>query len=185
MHALTEDAVLLPAIARGDKNAFEQLYHNYWHHLFLAAYNVLKDKAVCEDIVQEVFLQVWNRRESIRIESSLEAYLFSMVRYSVFRHIKKEKAGCSRLFEQLGSRLYNATPEDITIEKNIHSHIAGAVNSLPEKCREIYRLSREEQLSHHEIATRLNISTKTVENHISIALKKIRFTMTKIAGLFL
>jgi RNA polymerase sigma-70 factor (family 1) len=183
MHALTEDAVLLCAIAQSDIHAFEQLYHRHWHHLFIAAYNVLKDKAACEDIVQEVFLQVWKRRETIHIETTLEAYLHSIVRYSVFRHIKKEQVG-SRLFEQLTSRMYNATPEDITIEKNIHSHIAGAVSNLPVKCREIYRLSREEQLTHHEIATRLNISTKTVENHISIALKKIRFTITKMAGLF-
>lgn len=174
---------LLRAMAQDERGALEQLYTRYWQHLFMAAYNVLKNKAACEDIVQETFLQLWQRRKSLDIQTSLEAYLFSMVRYTVFKYIKKEQTH-SHVFEALEDRLHYITPEDIVVEKNIRSQLTGIVNSLPEKCREIYRLSREEQLSHHEIATRLNISTKTVENHITIALKKIRFGITRMTGIF-
>ncbi len=183
MSVVYNDMELLRAMASGDKNALVLLYHRYWQRLFLAAHNVLKDKAACEDIVQEAFLQLWQRRETLQVHTSLEAYLFSTIRYSVFHYIKKERARAG-VFEQLTSRLYNATPEEIVTEKNIRVRVADVVEALPDKCREVYRLSREEQLSHREIADRLNISTKTVENQLTIALKKIRFTMARIAGIF-
>ncbi len=170
-------------MASGDKHALVALYRLYWQRLFLSAYNILKDKAACEDIVQETFLQLWQRRETLDIHHSAEAYLFSVIRYSVFRHIKKERVR-AEVFEQLTARLYNATPEDIVTEKNIRHQVAGVVETLPDKCREVYRLSREEHLSHREIAARLNISTKTVENQLTIALKKIRFTVSRVAGFF-
>jgi RNA polymerase sigma-70 factor (ECF subfamily) len=177
------DEQLLRAMARGEHVALELLYTRYWQHLFMAAYNVLKNKSASEDIVQEAFVQVWQRREKLDIQTSLQAYLFSIIRYSVFRYIKKEQAH-SQVFENLEDRLQYITPEDIVVEKNIRSQVATIVNGLPEKCREIYILSREEQLSHNEIATRLNISTKTVENHITIALRKIRFNIARMAGIF-
>jgi RNA polymerase sigma-70 factor (family 1) len=183
MPDLLNDEQLLRAMASGDHEALEQLYSRYWQHLFIAAYNVLKNKAASEDIVQEAFLQLWQRREKLDIKTSLEAYLFSVVRYTVFKYIKKEQAH-SQVFKNLEERLHYITPEDIVVEKNIRSQLAGIVNTLPEKCREIYILSREEQLSHHEIATRLNISTKTVENHITIALKKIRFSIARMTVFF-
>jgi RNA polymerase sigma-70 factor (ECF subfamily) len=181
MADLLNDEQLLRAMAGGEHEALEQLYSRYWQHLFTAAYNVLKNKAACEDIVQEAFLQLWQRREQLDIKTSLEAYLFSIVRYTVFKYIKKEQAH-SRVFKNLEERLHYITPEDIVVEKNIRSQLAGIVNSLPGKCREVYILSRDEELSHHEIATRLNISTKTVENHITIALKKIRFGIARVTG---
>ena len=184
MSDTTNDELLLRAVAMGNAEALEQLYVRYWQQLFTAAYNVLKNKAICEDIVQEAFMQLWQRREKLAVQTSLQAYLFSVIRYSVFKHIKKEQSN-SQVFQHLPERLHYITPEDIVIEKNIRSHLAVIVNGLPEKCREIYLLSREEQLSHHEIASRLNISTKTVENHITVALKKIRFGMARMTGLFL
>jgi RNA polymerase sigma-70 factor (ECF subfamily) len=170
---------LLHAMAGGDNDALVKLYHRYWQRLFMAAYNILKDKAPCEDMVQEIFLQLWQRRETLEVHTSVEAYLFSIIRYKVFYHIKKERVRAG-LFDQLTGRLYNATPEDIATEKNILKEVAHVVEALPDKCRQVYRLSREEQLSHREIAERLNISTKTVENQLTIALRKIRFTMARI-----
>ena len=183
MSDLLNDEQLLRAMADGEHEALEQLYSRYWQHLYIAAYNILKNKAACEDIVQEAFLQLWQRREKLDIKISLQSYLFSVVRYTVFKYIKKEQAH-SRVFTNIEERLHYITPEDIVVEKNIRSQLAGIVNSLPEKCREIYILSREEQLSHHEIANRLNISTKTVENHITIALKKIRFGIARLTVVF-
>jgi RNA polymerase sigma-70 factor (ECF subfamily) len=183
MADLKTDEQLLRAIAHSEHEALELLYTRYWQQLFMVAYNVLKNKSACEDIVQEAFLQIWQRRQKLDIQTSLEAYLFSMIRYSVFRYIKKEQAH-SQVFENLEDRLHCITPEDIVVEKNIRSQLAVVVNSLPEKCREVYILSREEHLTHHEIANRLNISTKTVENQITIALKKIRFSITRMTGIF-
>lgn len=184
MADLNTDKQLLRAIAHGEHVALELIYTRYWQRLFMVAYNVLKNKSACEDIVQETFVQIWQRRQKLDIQTSLEAYLFSMIRYSVFRYIKKEQAH-SQVFENLEERLHSITPEDIVVEKSIRSQLAVVVNSLPEKCREVYILSREEHLTHHEIANRLNISTKTVENQITIALKKIRFSIARMTNVFL
>ena len=184
MADLNTDEQLLQAIAHGEHVALDLLYSRYWQRLFMAAYNVLKNKSACEDIVQEAFVQIWQRRQQLNIQTSLEAYLFSMIRYSVFRYIKKEQAH-SQVFENLHERVHSITPEDIIVEKNIRSQVAVVVNSLPQKCREVYILSREEHLTHHEIANRLNISTKTVENQITLALKKIRFSIARMTGIFM
>ncbi|MBS1563488.1 MAG: RNA polymerase subunit sigma-70, partial [Bacteroidetes bacterium] len=92
MSAVHNDMELLRAMARGDNNALVELYHRYWERLFTAAYNILKDKAPCEDMVQDAFLQLWQRRETLEIHTSVEAYLFTLIRYSVFHYIKKERA---------------------------------------------------------------------------------------------
>ena len=160
-------------LASGSENTFKIVYQKYWQRLFLSAYNVLKDKEACEDIIQDIFVSLWQRRESLNINTSLPAYLFTATRYQVFHHIKKS-TGRPELFKNLEKRFLTDAPDMTLYAKDMQEKINTAVNNLPEKCRNIYKLSREHQLSYKEIAYHLQISTKTVENQLSIALKKLR-----------
>lgn len=173
------DIVLMERLARGEEDALNEIYLFYWQDLFMSAYNVLKDKAACEDIVQDLFLQLWQKRTTLQINTSLRAYLYTAVRYTVFRHIRTGNVR-GVLFEDIDERIAANTAEQLIEQKEIYTQVARAVALLPEKCREVYKLSREEELTHKEIASRLNISTKTVENQLTIALKRVRSSLNAI-----
>jgi RNA polymerase sigma-70 factor (family 1) len=180
-HTMT-DKVLLDRLSGGDEGALNDIYLLYWEGLFLSAFNVLKDKAACEDIIQELFLQLWQKRATLQINTSLSAYLYTAVRYNVFRQIRTGKVR-RELFQHIDERIEGlaAAPLANAEEREIHQKLAQVVASLPEKCREVYILSREEELSHKEIASKLNISTKTVENQITIALKRVRSSLNTLS----
>ena len=180
-HTMT-DKVLLDRLSGGDEGALNDIYLLYWEGLFLSAFNVLKDKAACEDILQDLFLQLWQKRDRIQINSSLSAYLYTAVRYNVFRHIRTGKVR-NELFMHIDERIEGLVTEQmmVTEERELNQKVAQAVAALPEKCREVYILSREEELSHKEIASKLNISTKTVENQITIALKRVRSSLNTLS----
>ena len=167
---------LLSALASGHEEALKVIYREYWDRLFISAYNVLKDKEACEDIIQDIFIQLWQKRESLSITTSLQAYLFAATRYQVFHTIKRS-SGRKELFEDLNERFSTDAPDIPLYVKDIQEKINAAVEHLPEKCREIYKLSREQHLSYKEIAERLQISPKTVENQITIALKRLRIVL--------
>jgi len=164
---------LLTALAQGHEDALKIIYRKYWDRLFLSAYNILKDKEACEDIIQDLFVQLWQKREQLTITTSLGAYLFTATRYQVFRTIRRSPVR-KELFEDLDQRFLADGPEIPLYVKEIQETINAAVEGLPGKCREIYRLSREEHLSNKDIAANLQISPKTVENQLTIALKRLR-----------
>lgn len=168
------DNILIDRLKKDDKKALAELYNAYWQPLFISSYNLLKDKELCEEIVQNVFIDLWNNREKIQIKISINSYLYACIRYKVFGQFRKKKMIKVELFDDLKKRFQYATPETKIIHKELVEQIDAIVETLPKKCRKVYRLSRNEQLSHKEIANQLNISTKTVENHITIALKAIR-----------
>lgn len=170
---LNNENELLYALSKGHEEALKVIYQKYWDRLFISAYNVLKDKEACEDIIQEIFFQLWKKRERLTITTSLQAYLFSATRYQVFHTIKKS-SGRMELYEGLEERFLTDAPDIPLYVKEIRERVNTAVENLPEKCREIYKLSREQHLSYKEIARHLQISPKTVENQITIALKKLR-----------
>lgn len=172
---LHTDEVLLNRLRNNDENALTELYNRYWNPVYLYTYNVLRDKEVCKDIVQDLFMDLWKRREKLHVTSTFKSYLFSSARYQIFAQIrKKEKSLGSHLFENLDQRLHYNSPESEYLYQELVQRISTTVESLPQKCREVYTLSREEQLSHAEISQFLDISTKTVENHITKALKVLR-----------
>jgi RNA polymerase sigma-70 factor (ECF subfamily) len=168
-----EEKTLLQQLRGNDEQALTLLYKAHWQNLFLSAYNVLKDKKACEDIVQEIFLQLWIRRQTLDVRQSLATYLTTAVRYQVYHHIRKAARRIIVSEEQVADRQASSCDERL-LQKDLHGRIHEAVKELPEKCRLIYRLSREEQLTHKEIAHRLNISIKTVENQLTIALRRVR-----------
>jgi len=167
------DLQLLDKLKSGDEDALTLIYKKYWQPLFTSAYNILKDKQACEDIIQELFIRLWNNRHAIEITVSLKAYLYASMRYEVYRQIR---AGAVRadIFDDLPERLPASAAYGNIEYKELIARVNTVVDTLPEKCREVYKLSREECLSHKEIALQLNISTKTVENHLTKALRELR-----------
>lgn len=167
---------LLARLAVGEEVALTQIYQHHWEPLFVSAFNVLKDRAACEDILQEIFLQLWMKRETLTITSSLGAYLHTATKYQVFKYIRRANQR-EHLFEKLDQRIAEPSADKALQLKELNNQIHVIVESMPEQCRIIYKLSREEHLSHREIAERLNISPKTVENQLTIALRKLRLSL--------
>lgn len=170
---ISEDEII-QRLKKDDKKALTLIYNAYWKPLFLSSYNLLKNKELCEEIIQDVFIDLWNNREKIQIKISLNSYLYACTRYKVFAQFRKQKMIRVELYEDLEKRFQYATPETKIMHKELVDQIDAVVETLPKKCKNVYKLSRHEQLSHKEIAQKLSISTKTVENHISFALKILR-----------
>jgi len=179
------DIEIMQGLGRGDKKALTVLYSNYWKILYVSSYNLLKDKEVCEEIVQDVFVDIWNKRKDIKIKVSLKSYLYACVRYKVFSQFRTNKIRRVELFEDLDRRIQYTTPETKIMHDELKEHVNLIVESLPEKCKRVYILSRNEQLSHKEIADQLGISVKTVENHITNALRVLRAALGQVLFLAL
>lgn len=166
------DDDLIRLMKAGDRSAFESIYNKYWAKLYIAAYNLLRTREAAEDIVQEVLVQLWLKKDSLEI-TSLNAFLYAAVRYKVFDAIRMGKARQHLSYRMEEVTADNATEDNLAekeLKKILHAHIS----SLPEKCREIFVLSRQQQLSTKEIARLLRIAPKTVENQLTIAIRRLR-----------
>ena len=177
MSEVLDDKALINWLKQDDEAALSAIYKKYWQPLYLSAYNIIKDKQICEDIIQELFIKLWNNRQGIEITVSLKAYLYASIRYEVYRQIR---IGAVRedIYDDLLERIHTPAVYGNIEYKELIAQISSVINKLPEKCREVYKLSREENLSHKQIAEQLNISTKTVENHLTKALRQLRTSLS-------
>jgi len=160
-------------IKSGDQGAFEKLFNHYCQQLINFTRRYVIDKQISENIVQDVFVSVWQRRSNLNPEKEIKTYLYTAARNEALKHLRHlnvEKKSYDRIVES-----YPETKHDIELEgKEIGDSINKAIDELPEKCREIFKLNRFENLKYAEIAEVLNISVKTVETQIGRALKKLR-----------
>ena len=180
------DETLLSLVADGDKEAFTMLYRRYWESLFASAARALRSKTDAADLVQDIFLSIWNRRNDLRITGSLAAYLQTSVRYKVIKYIEKNITRRDYLV-LLTEVLVNYQPPDAESQlqiKELQHVIQSAVNQMPNKMREVYQLSRKHHLTHKEIAERLAISDETVKKHIQHALQIIKTAISLNATTF-
>lgn len=169
------DAELLSSIKEGNMDAFKVLYNRYWDLLYISAFKVLKDDEDAKDIVQEVFVSILRKSSSIDIQTSLSNYLYSAVRYKVIDHINRSKTRINYVQSLTNHINSGACITDHTIlEREINTHLQQEIQKLPEKMKEVFELSREGDLSHKEIAMKLNISDKTVKKQISNAIKLLK-----------
>lgn len=174
------DEILLSQVADGDKDAFTIIYRRYWQSLFTTAAKALRSKTDAADLVQDIFLSIWNRRHDLRITGSLGAYLQTSVKYSVIKYIEKNITRRDYLV-LLTEMLVHYQPPDAESQlqiKELQTVIQSAVDQMPQKMREVYQLSRKHYLSHKEIAERLGISDETVKKHIQHALQIIKTAIT-------
>lgn len=167
-----EGEVLLSRIAESDVKALESLFDQYYRPLCRFAFFLTKRHDLAEEIVADVFVSLWNKREHIKITQNVRSYLFSATRNTAINYLKRETRDNSQLPEDLFEAHDN--PSELLLFQELESQLFRIINLLPNKRKEIFQLSRFEGLSYHEIATTLCISVKTVENQIGKALKQLK-----------
>ena len=179
--ALFSDEGLLERMATNDQAAFTLLYRRYWEPLFVTTVKVIGSKEDAADIVQEVFISLWNRRRDLSLTSTLGAYLQTSVKYKAINYIEKNITRRNYL-KTLGD-LEAASPapsaEVLLQTKEVRELIQSVIGNMPPKMREVYQLSRQEHLSHKEIAARLGISDETVKKHIQHALQLLKTALAQ------
>lgn len=174
-HIAHTDEQLLQLMANDNREAFTELYNRYWEKTFAVAYHRLDDEHEAEEVVQEVFLSIWQRRASLKLTHTMATYLSVAVKYRVINHLDRQY----RKQQHLDELTFTSTEtEDSTIqwleEKELRKWLDHSISQLPEKCRIVFLLSRDENKTYAEIAAELGISQKTVEAHMSKALSTLR-----------
>ncbi|MEM1321513.1 MAG: RNA polymerase sigma-70 factor [Bacteroidota bacterium] len=154
------------------EEAFRLIYDRYWSKLYQYALNVLADPSVCEDIVQEVFVSLWQKSDRSEIDH-LSSYLYQATKFQVFKHLRNGKISQRHLERITVLQTHNDTEEQL-VAKELESEMIKLINRLPERCRQIFLLSRFEHRSNQEIALQLGLSVQTVKNQISKALIYLR-----------
>jgi RNA polymerase sigma-70 factor (ECF subfamily) len=167
------DSDLLHLLKQDNVPAFEELYDRYWNKLYYFAHKRLKSATAAEEIVQNVFLTIWRKRKTLKIEEPA-AYLAAVTRYAVYHYVAAERRRAQKE-EMAGSRQLDVVPVELLIEDRLLLEIVKQqANALPEKCRLVFIYNKLEDQSLPEVAERLNISVKTAEAHLTKALRLIR-----------
>lgn len=169
-----------------DDQAFEQLFKSHFKALHSYALAILKDEDTAEEIVQQMFLKFWEKRELLNIQSSVKAYLYKCVYHDSLNFLKHEKIKTK--YQDFASYTMNdhQEPASSKVEMTeLEYRIAQALNELPEQCRTIFQLSRFEELKYREIAEQLGLSVKTIENQMGKALKIMRLKLADFLSLIL
>ncbi|WP_316841426.1 RNA polymerase sigma-70 factor [Pedobacter gandavensis] len=184
-HSFT-DFELTSLLKKGDLVAYNEIYKRFQGLLYIYACKIVKNNDDAEDIVQEVFLYLWDKRFSITITSSISVYLYKAVQYKFMNLLdhKKVRADYKDSLNQFLDHGEYITDHYIR-QKEFNQIIEKEVAALPDKMREIFELSRKNNLSRKEIAEKLNISEKTVKNQITNALKILRGKLTFFTFLLL
>ena len=169
------DNKLLDLIKENNELAFATIYDRYWEVLYSIAYRKTGSQQEAEDLLHEVFADIWKNRKQIRVKKSFAAYIATALKYKIFRLIdarivRKRHAGSISLVNQTSE---NTTENQLSFDE-LYDRIEESIERLPDKCRSVFRLSREKNQTVKEIAAKLNISPNTAQNHINHALKNLR-----------
>lgn len=171
-----EEKYWLERLKEGDEAALRKIFDAFYPDLVARIFRIIPDPDTCQDIAQDVVVELWNRRDTIEIHSSLGAYLNRAAVNRALNYIKSRNRnvvdGSAEISETADVSDINAVAAEQTEE--LESRLHEAINRLPERCRAVFALSRFEELSHKEIADRLGISVKTIENQITKAMKLLR-----------
>lgn len=158
---------------KGDDSAFDRIYKLYWEIVYAAAWKRVQDEQIAKDIVQEVFISLWERRESLEIQQSLQGYLLSSAKYKIVDYFRKTIRQ-ERHTEDLRLLLTEQYTMDTLDIEDSEKQLEQALQFLPEKMRRIFEMSRKEEKTIQEISAELNLSSQTVKNQLSNALKILR-----------
>ncbi|WP_166921515.1 RNA polymerase sigma-70 factor [Flavobacterium poyangense] len=158
-----------------DAKNFPKLYDQYWNELFCFSRHHTGDEEAAKEIVQQVFISIWERREKLQIQTSIRTYLYGSLKLKILEHHRK--LATKRKHENFHfaetNKVSNNTEEHI-LHKDLLRELQAAINALPERCRQVYLMSREEGMDNRSIAASLVISEKAVEGNITRALRLIR-----------
>lgn len=171
----TDEKDLLLRLRDGDEQAFTGIYNTYYSTLYIHAYNRLRNRETAQDIVHDLFSYLWNKRNQLNITEGLSSYLYTAIRNRIIDHISRLNTN-SRYLQSLGDQLAlnNETPESTLEHRELATLIEKEIASLSPQLRVVFELSRNEHLSHKEIAERLNLSEQTVRGYIKNALRTLR-----------
>jgi RNA polymerase sigma-70 factor, ECF subfamily len=178
------DKKLLRRIAAGDKLAFNTLFTCYYQRLCRFACTLLSSNEEAEEVASDMFFVIWEKASTLEIRTNLRSYLYSSVRYACLSRIGRRKLTLDPVEQAF---LNEAVPsgnniEDELCKKELEAVLTETVDLLPPRCREVYLLSREDGLSYREIGEILNITEKTVENHLVRALNSLRSAIARHNG---
>lgn len=181
---IATDAVLIQLLETGDENAFQEIYKRYWYKLYTVARRKVEAQEDAEEIVQDIFVDLWERRIRLNI-NELDRYLFSAVKYKVLNYIK------SRIVRQTYRDTVSLkidgdsnTEEELALQ-DLSQAITNGIENLPPKTQEIFRLNRLEGLSVREISDLLHIPERTVEYHVTQSLRSMRVYLKDFVVLML
>lgn len=161
-----------------DRAAFAEVYRRYWQPMIDTAFQRLKSIEVAEEIIQDVFVSMFIRRKEIRLQSNLEAYLKTALKYKIYNTYRSQQTHLDHLDAIISaSDIKPPMPDALLEAKELRERITRVASKMPDKCREVFLLSRLDQLSHQAIADKLEISVSTVKKHITKAIRimKIEF----------
>lgn len=186
------DFELLQRILSNDEQAFTQLFDRHWSRVYTVSFKYVKDQELAMEITHDIFLNIWKKRHKLTI-NSFQNYAVTAASYHGMRKNREKKTLTIKYIEdyQLDGQLvlspdsisYNDGHEKMMVEE-LDEKIKNSLEGLPKRCREIYKLSRQENLSITEIASKLDISKRTVENQITIALKHLKSLLSNAMLLF-
>jgi len=161
----------LEQVRGGNHTAYEQMFRSYYERLCNYAHQLMQDQDEAEEMVQEVFVKIWDKRENLEIKLSLKSYLYKAVYNTCLNRLKQMKNSKASSVENLQQSI---TDNGSIMIRELEKNIGKAIEKLPEQSRIIFKLSRFEELKYAEIAEHLNLSVKTVENQMGKALRVLR-----------
>lgn len=181
-----QDEQMALLLGKRDEAAFEQVFKTHYKNLHAYAFTILKDEDEAEEMVQQVFFKLWERSEHLSFSGSIAAYLYRAVHNESLNFIKHQKVKAGHQMHvaySMKNKSEQAQPK--MIRKELENKFREALNELPEQCRTVFQLSRFEDMKYKEIADKLDISVKTVENHMGKALKLLRTKLVDFLPLLL
>jgi RNA polymerase sigma-70 factor, ECF subfamily len=175
-----QDYLLAQRLAEKDEAAFEQVFKTHFKNLHAYACTLLSRPEDAEEMVQQVFFKLWERQENLSIGGSLAAYLYRAVHNQCLNHLKHEKVKAAHQL-YVAHSMKNNTPSAPSrlMTRELENRFRQALNELPEQCRTIFQMSRFEDMKYRDIAGKLDISVKTVENQMGKALKLMRLKLAE------
>jgi RNA polymerase sigma-70 factor, ECF subfamily len=184
---------LVHALKEGDEKAFEQVFNQYYDGLCLFAESITRSHSVAEDIVEELFLQIWINCRINPIETSVKSYLYQSVYNNSIRYTARQKKNNVRIGdpeendqEWKTAALFSSDyPIANLITRELEEKARQVIESLPDQCRQVYQLNRDNNLKYHEIAQRLDISESTVKTQMRRAFSKLRKELKEFLYLFI
>ena len=180
------DQQLLSLLQNSDENAFTELYNRYWDKLLVRGLTQLNSLEDMEELLHDIFVKLWNRRATLDIKYSFHTYIAAMLKYEILRLLtERRKKPSIESTNTYGDKAAEDSTSKLLDFKDLQQQLEASVRQLPDKCQLVFRMSREQGLSQKQIAHALNITPKTVENHINRALRILRTTIQNIRIFFL
>lgn len=180
------ESEVLYQVSKGDESAFRLLFDEHWQNIYGVAFMLTKSSPIAEDMVQEIFMKLWIKREQLPEVENFRNYLFIVARNYIFSELKKKSTDIlftDHLFEYFHDT--KETPERKLLLKEAEQIMAEVIELLPQQQKVVYRMSREEGMSRNEMAERLGIAPNTVRNHLAKALEMIRHKLQQSLSLIL